>query len=84
MLISINISRNIKKYSIFIGSDEPRMLFFLLINVTLPTIFVMCPFMSRQIFMLSRFECIFYNLGASFRSRSAFLRKQEVHYHESF
>ena len=34
MLISIKISRN----SDFLGSDKPRMLFFPLINVKMPTI----------------------------------------------
>ena len=35
MLISIKISRN----SAFLGSDKPRMLFFKLINVKMPTIY---------------------------------------------
>ena len=30
-------SENMRKFSIFMGSDEPRMLFFLLINVKMPT-----------------------------------------------
>ena len=31
--------KNIKKFSFFSGSDKPRMLFFLLINVIMPTVF---------------------------------------------
>ena len=37
MLISIKISRN---SAFFSGSDKPRMLFFLLINVKMPTIVI--------------------------------------------
>ena len=39
--------KNIKKFSLFLGSDKHRMLFFLLIDVKIPT------FMSRKNFMLS-------------------------------
>ena len=39
--------KKIKKISIFSGSDKPRMLFFLLSNVKMPT------FMSRKNFNLS-------------------------------
>ena len=46
--------KNIKK-SAFLGSEKPRMLFFLLINVKMPTIVVLT-FMSRKNFMLSRVE----------------------------
>ena len=38
MLISIKISRN----SAFLGSDKPRMLFFPLINVKMPTVVGSC------------------------------------------
>ena len=44
--------RNIKK-SAFSGSDMPKMLFFLLINVKMPTIVDILTFMSRKMFMLS-------------------------------
>ena len=49
MLISIKVSRN----SAFSGSGKPRMLFFLLINVKMPTFVGILTFMSRKIFMLS-------------------------------
>ena len=49
MLISIKISRN----SAFSGSVKPMMLFFLLINVKMPTIVGILTFMSRKNFMLS-------------------------------
>ena len=44
MLISIKISRNIT----FSGSYKPRMLFFQLINVKMPTIVGILTFMSRK------------------------------------
>ena len=47
-----NKSRNLA----FLGSDKPRMLFFPLINVKMPTIIGILTFMSRKIFMLSRIE----------------------------
>ena len=46
---SINISRN----SAFSVTDKPRMLFSLLINVTMPMIFGILTFKSRKNFMLS-------------------------------
>ena len=49
MLISLKISRN----SDFLGSDKPRMLFFPLINVKMPTIVGILTFMSRKNFVLS-------------------------------
>ena len=49
MLISIKMSRN----SAFSGSGKPMMLFFLLINVKMPTIVGILTFMSRKNFMLS-------------------------------
>ena len=52
MLISIKILRN----SAFLGSDKPRMLFFPLINVKMPTIVGILTFMSRKNFILSRVE----------------------------
>ena len=49
MLISIKISRN----SAFSGSDKPRMLFLLLINVKMPTVIGILIFLTRKNFMLS-------------------------------
>ena len=46
------ISRN----SPLLGSDKPRMLFFLLINVKMPTTVGILTFMSRKNFMLSWVE----------------------------
>ena len=56
---------NIKKFTIFSGSDKPRMLFFLFINVKMPTIVGILTFMSRKNFMLrAQQEKKFYNLRA--------------------
>ena len=44
--------KNIKKVA-FSGSDKPRMLFFPLINVKMPTIVGILTFMSRKHFVLS-------------------------------
>ena len=41
------------KMDIFSGSNKPRMLFFLLIKVEMPTIVGILTFMSRKKFMLS-------------------------------
>ena len=62
-LISIKISRN----SAFSDSDKPRMLFFLLINVKMPTIVGILTFMSGKKIhaQLSWAWKKFYNLGAS-------------------
>ena len=45
--------KNIEKFSFFSGSDQSRMLFFLLINVKMPTIVGILTFMHRKNFMLS-------------------------------
>ena len=45
--------KNIKKSNFFLGSGKPRMLFFLLINVKMPTIVGILTFMSRKNFMLT-------------------------------
>ena len=61
MLLSIKY----QEIQFFLGSDKPIMLFFLLINVKMPTIVGILTFMSRKNFMLSRVEHEkFYNLGA--------------------
>ena len=52
MLISINISSN----SVFLGSDKPIMLFFLLINIKMPTIAGIVTFLSRNKFIFSLVE----------------------------
>ena len=63
----VHMYKNTKKFIIFSGSDKPRMLFFLLINVKMPTIVGILTFMSRKNFMLSSDERgMFYNLGARF------------------
>ena len=43
---------NIKIFIIFSGSDKPKMLYFLLINVKMPTIVGILTFMSRKNFIL--------------------------------
>ena len=45
--------KNIKKFDSFTGSDKPRLLFFLLIIVKVPTVVGILAFMSRKNFMLS-------------------------------
>ena len=47
--------KNIKKFGFFffLGSDKPRMLFFQLMNVKMPTVVGILTFMSRKNFMLS-------------------------------
>ena len=45
-----------QKLSFFSGSADPRMLFFLLINVEMPTIVGILTFMSKKNFMLSKVE----------------------------
>ena len=52
MLIGI---KNIEKFS-FLGSDKPRMLFFPLVKVEMPTIVGILTFMGRKNFMLNRVE----------------------------
>ena len=46
-------SRNTVFFFICSGSDKPRMIFFLLINVNMPTVVGILTFMSRKTFMLS-------------------------------
>ena len=50
MLISIKISGNL---GFFLVSDKPRILFFPLINVIMPTIVAILTFMSGKNFMRS-------------------------------
>ena len=45
--------KNIKKFSFFSDSDKPKMLFFLLIYVKMPTIVGILTFMGRKNFMLN-------------------------------
>ena len=59
MLIRIKISR----HSAFLGSDKPRMLFFPLTNVKMPTIVGILTFMSRKNFMFNSAEQSFITLG---------------------
>ena len=62
MLISMKISRSSAFLS---GSYKPRMVFFLLINVKIPTTVGILTIMSRKNFMPNRakHDC-FYNIGA--------------------
>ena len=48
--------KNIKKFSYFSNSDKPKMLLFLFIYVTMPTIVGILTFMSRKYFMLNWVE----------------------------
>ena len=50
--------KNIKKFSFFSGSDKPRMLFLLLLNVKMPTIVGILIFMSRN----SCWHCWHFNI----------------------
>ena len=43
--------KNIKKFGVILGSDQPRMLFLPLISVKMPTIVGILTFMSRKKFM---------------------------------
>ena len=55
-ILNVHKYKNIKKFSFFSGSDNPRMLFFLLINVKMPKTVGILTFMSRTNFMLSCVE----------------------------
>ena len=57
--------KNRKKFSTFLGSYKLLMLFFLFINVKMPTIVGILIFMNRKNFMLNcvEHEKQFYNLG---------------------
>ena len=59
--------KNVKKFSFFFSdSDKPRMLFFPLINVKMPTIVGILTFSRRKNSMLSRVEHeFFYIFGPS-------------------
>ena len=52
-ILNAHKHKNINKFSFFSGSDKPRVLFFLLINVKMPIIIGILTFMSRKNFMLS-------------------------------
>ena len=53
-ILNANKYKNIRKFSVFFsGSDKPRMLFFLLIKIQMPTIVGILTFMSRKNFMLN-------------------------------
>ena len=52
-ILNPNKYKSIKKFSNFSGSDKPRILFFLLINIKMPTIVGIFTFMSRKNFKLS-------------------------------
>ena len=52
-LFSCLINMKYQEIQQFLGSDKPRMLFFQLINVKMPTIVGILTFMCRKNFMLS-------------------------------
>ena len=52
-ILNANKYINIDKFGFFWGSEKPRMLFFPLINVKMPTIVGILTFMSRKNFVLS-------------------------------
>ena len=65
-ILNAHKNKNIKKFRFFGGSDEPSILFFLLINVKMPIIVGILTFMSGKNFMLAELSIkSFYNLGAS-------------------
>ena len=45
---NVHTYKNIKINSAFLGSDKPRMLFFLLISIKMPTIVGILTFMRRK------------------------------------
>ena len=53
MKFQMLISTKYQEIQLFSGSDKPIMLFFLLINVKMPTIVGILTFKSRKNFMLS-------------------------------
>ena len=55
-ILNAHKSKDINKFRLLLGSDKPRMLFFLLINVKMPTIVGILTFMSRKNFMLNSVE----------------------------
>ena len=71
--------KNIKKFGFFLGSDKPRMLFFPLINVKMPTIVGILTFMSRKNVMLSwvEHEKSFITSGPGWRSTQNLLKVQK-------
>ena len=52
-ILNYHKHKNIKKFSLLSVSLKPRMLFFLLINVKMPTFVGILTLMSRKDFMLS-------------------------------
>ena len=56
MNFSMLISIKYQEIELFSGSDKPLMLFFMFINVKMPTIVGILTFMSRKNFMLSCVE----------------------------
>ena len=47
-ILNAHKSKNIKKFGLFLGSDKPGMLFFMLMNVKMPTIVGILTFMSKK------------------------------------
>ena len=53
VILDVHKYKKISRNSAFLGSDKPRMLFFPLINVKMPTLVGILTFMSSKNFMLS-------------------------------
>ena len=60
-IINAHKYKNLRKFSTILGSDKLIMLFFLFINVKMPTTVGILTFMSRKNFMQKKKFC---NLGA--------------------
>ena len=69
-ILNAYMYKKISRNSAFLGSDNPRVLFFTLINVKMPTFVRILIFMSRKNFMLSsvEHEKSFITLGPGFLS----------------
>ena len=52
-ILNANKYENIKKFSFFTESDKPRMLFFLLLKIEMPTVVGISTFMSWKNFILN-------------------------------
>ena len=52
-ILNVNKYKKYQEIRYYLDSDKPRMLFFLLINVNMPTIVGILTFMSRKNFLLS-------------------------------
>ena len=80
MLISIKY----QEIRLILGSDKHRMLFFLLINVKMPTIVGILTFLSRKNFIFSSFEHIksFITFGPDCKGILRYLRSFDFCFYE--